>query len=936
MFKLNAFNGFKKRAIYSTLTLVSFFTSVSVSSDVFISEIHYDNTGSDVGEAIEISGDLATSLVGWNVVLYNGANGSSYNTIALADVTADVSCGASGGTLVLNFPSNGIQNGAPDGIALVDAGGSVVEFLSYEGTLTAADGPAASMTSTDIGVSETSSTALGDSLQLVDGVWTAPAASTFGTCTTEVSGSVGPGPGPAPMVFIHDIQGNPATYQTNSFGETDVSPLEGQTVVIEGIVIGDFQNGDADSGRELNGFFVQEERSDEDADPTSSEGIFVFDSTFGVDVNVGDLVRVQGTVDQFFGETQIDTVTEVTVISSGNLALVSAASISLFAGTDTTLSQGGRIQPDLESYEGMLVNIVEQLTITEQFQLDRFNEVTLVAGERPFQFTQINVPDVTGFAAAQEALGVRRMTYDDGLSVQTTDISNLDGFAIYDETSAKRMGDTVDNLTGVLDYKWAGASASGATWRVRSHIDGTNIFTSTLDGNSPNPRPLVPEDVGGTLKVASFNVLNFFTTLDESGVVTAIGMDPRGADTPEEFARQVAKTVNALALLDADVLGLVEIENEFDAVNDGSTAIEVLVNELNAVVGAGTYDYVYPGQQFVGTDAISVGFIYKPAVVELAEGSSVALIDDAVAATLDVFSGRDFVANPIFNGPSTNRVSMAASFTHLESGDSFTVVANHFKSKGPSGLSDTASPNFDQMDGAGFWNQRRLDGAVAIAEWLQTLPTGLDDEDIIILGDLNAYAMEDPVQYLLANGYNNVEDAGAYSFVFDGQMGTLDYVLLSDALYSKLTGESVWHINADEADALDYNLDFGRLDTYFDVTTATRNSDHDPLFVGLNLLPELTTIVDVIYAFNAGVKAGEIDGTGRHGFRRFINRYTFGSILYKAKHAESKGKITRACRRLRRADRFSDGAHRDLIEGLGVPALNAMIEQAAADLRCTH
>jgi predicted extracellular nuclease len=111
----------------------------------------------------------------------------------------------------------------------------------------------------------------------------------------------------------------------------------------------------------------------------------------------------------------------------------------------------------------------------------------------------------------------------------------------------------------------------------------------------------------------------------------------------------------------------------------------------------------------------------------------------------------------------------------------------------------------------------------------------LVDEDKIILGDLNAYASETPVSYLLNNGYLNVETGANYSFVFDGQIGTLDYLLVSQALKEKLNGVSVWHVNADEADALDYNLDFGKSALYFDATTATRNSDHDPVIIGLDM-----------------------------------------------------------------------------------------------------
>ena len=151
---------------------------------VFINEIHYDNTGIDAGEAIEIAGPAGTNLAGWSIVLYNGNGGAVYDTDALSGIIPDQEGGY--GTFVLNYAVNGIQNGAPDGIALVN-GSTVVQFLSYEGTFAAVGGPANGMTSTDIGVAEVDTTPAGQSLQLTgtgdnygDFAWAGVAASTFG------------------------------------------------------------------------------------------------------------------------------------------------------------------------------------------------------------------------------------------------------------------------------------------------------------------------------------------------------------------------------------------------------------------------------------------------------------------------------------------------------------------------------------------------------------------------------------------------------------------------------------------------------------------------------------------------------------------------------------------------------------------------------------
>lgn len=162
--------------------------STSASADVWINEIHYDNTGTDTGEAVEVAGAAGTSLAGWSIQLYNGADGLVYASYSLSG-SIPATCGAFG-VVAVNTPA--IQNGSPDGLALVDATGKLVQFLSYEGSLRAKGGPAKNLRSTDIGVQETADTPLGESLQLAgsgtvaaDFVWTAPFAATFGQCNAD-------------------------------------------------------------------------------------------------------------------------------------------------------------------------------------------------------------------------------------------------------------------------------------------------------------------------------------------------------------------------------------------------------------------------------------------------------------------------------------------------------------------------------------------------------------------------------------------------------------------------------------------------------------------------------------------------------------------------------------------------------------------------------
>ncbi|EFA68633.1 ExeM/NucH family extracellular endonuclease [Cylindrospermopsis raciborskii] len=618
-------------------------------------------------------------------------------------------------------------------------------------------------------------------------------------------------------IKIHQIQGNVAS-QTSAGGRTDISPLNGQTVTIEAIVVGDFQAGDTDTKRNLNGFYVQEEDTDGDGNVLTSEGIFVFDgSNPSVAVSRGDKIKITGTISEFFGETQL-TPTTVTIISSGN-TLPTAANITLPTPI-TSLSQGGTPQPDLEAFEGMLVKFTNTLTVTEMFNLDRFNEIKLAQGDRPQQFTQFNNPDVAGYAAHRLKVGSHTITYDDGLSVQNALIGNLDGFGpTFNTASNIRMGDRITDLSGVLSYQWAGNAASGATWRVRSTQDGQNRFTKV------NDRPVTPKTVGGSIKVTGFNVLNYFKTIDLPGVNTVIGQDPRGADSMDEFNRQTDKLVTALLTINADVLGLVELENDFLAGSSGN-GIEYLTNQLNAKAGAGTYAWVNPGTQFVGSDAIAVGLIYKP--------MAVSLLGDVA-----ILNSSEFM-DPNNTGQDRNRPAVAQTFQDLATNEKFTVVVNHLKSKGASELTDINSPDYDQNDGQGFWNNTRTKAIQALVDWLNTNPTKVNDSDYLLLGDFNAYAQEDPVKVLKNAGYIDLASAfhqgTTASYVFDGQTGTLDYAFASASLAQQVTGATEWAINSDEADGIDYNLDFGRDAAIFDGTTPYRSSDHDPVIVGLNLV----------------------------------------------------------------------------------------------------
>jgi predicted extracellular nuclease len=330
------------------------------------------------------------------------------------------------------------------------------------------------------------------------------------------------------------------------------------------------------------------------------------------------------------------------------------------------------------------------------------------------------------------------------------------------------------------------------------------------------------------------NTLNFFLTPDyptgdprDNKCGPSQDFECRGADfdQPLEFQRQRDKLIAAVASIDGDVVGLNEIENTPGVEPLGDPAAG-LVAGLNALVGPGTYAFIDTG--VIGTDAIRVGMIYKPARV----------------APVGPFATLDSTDDPRFID-TKNRPSLAQSFEVLSTGARFTLVVNHLKSKGSDCL-DVADP--DTGDGQGNCNLTRTAAAAALADWIATDPTGSGDADVLVVGDLNSYTKEDPVATIekgsdgtsgtpddFTNLIAKYQGTGAYSYLFDAQVGYLDHALSSTSLLSQVTGAAEFHINSDEPDILDYDTSFKppAQDALFE-PNGFRSSDHDPVIVGLD------------------------------------------------------------------------------------------------------
>lgn len=581
------------------------------------------------------------------------------------------------------------------------------------------------------------------------------------------------------------------------------------SVTVRGVVVGDHE-GPAPA---LRGLYIQDLPGD--GDPATSDGIFVFNGNLD-SASLGDVVVVSGTAAEFQGQTQI---------SNATVAVCGTGSVD---PTPVTLPMASATE--FEKFEGMLVTMPQELSVTEHFQLGRFGQVVVSSGGRLQQPTNVVAPGPDALALQAEN-NLNRLIIDDASQGQNPDpIVFARGGNPLSATNTLRGGDLLTEAVGVMTYTWGGNAASPNAYRLRP----VAALDSTFDFEAANERPAAPAEVGGDVRVAAMNLLNYFNTFDGRpdtgpGAVDncTLGVDGgstdcRGADDQEEFDRQWPKTVAAILAVDADVLGVNEIENDGYG-NDSSLAH--LVGKLNEKAGAGTYAYIDAdagtGQtNALGTDAIKVGMLYKPAAVT-------PIGQTAALNTPEFVGGGDTAPR--------SRPSLAQAFTVNATGGSFVADVNHLKSKG------SACTVPDAGDGQGNCNASRTVSAQALATWLDTDPTGTGEKDVLILGDLNSYAMEDPITVLKNAGYTNLVSSflgeDAYSYVFDAQWGYLDHALGSADLFGKdqVAGVAEFHINADEPSVLDYNTDFKTVNLQ-DVLYAPdmfRVSDHDPVIVGL-------------------------------------------------------------------------------------------------------
>jgi predicted extracellular nuclease/endonuclease I len=567
-------------------------------------------------------------------------------------------------------------------------------------------------------------------------------------------------------------------------GDGSDSTVIGKIKVIEGTVTSTVAS--------LKGYFVQEEVNDTDTDLATSEAIFVYFNNITNFPVIGNKVRIIGDIKENFGRTQLTATTDF--VDCGVGEQIEATVVSLPVPSDTYW----------ETIEAMTVSFSDTLKVSDTYNLARFGQLTLSNGRLVLPTNIYNAGSEQAIALADNN-SRNRIILDDMNNTQNPDnVPFPTPELTYQNTL--RLGDSVSGLTGVIDFSYN-------SYRV--------LPSHTPQFNTTNVRTSQPDIMGvGSLKIASFNVLNYFNGDGAGqGFPTA-----RGADTVEEFNRQSSKIVSALVDINADVVGLMELENDGFASN---SAITDLVSQLNIQLGEEVYNYVSINQAGIGGDAIAVGFIYKPAIV--------ALMGDAITTNQSPF---DF----------GNRQPLVQTFKEISTNEVLTIAVNHFKSKG--GCGSASGNNLDQGDGQGCWNELRTQAASTLTAWLNTSPTGSMDRDFLIIGDLNAYGKEDPINTITASGYHNlVADhmgSAGYSYSFGGEVGYLDHALASNDLARQVVDTTVWHINADEPRVFDYNTEYKSPDQllkYF-AEDAYRASDHDPVIVLLNLHSQIELVGD--------------------------------------------------------------------------------------------
>ncbi len=631
-------------------------------------------------------------------------------------------------------------------------------------------------------------------------------------------------------------------------GTGAASPFAGQSVITQGVVTASYPTGG------LNGFYLQTPGSDT---TDASDAIFVYGgaSGFATYPAVGDSVKVSGEAAEFSGQTQIAALQAgITPIAPlGTVIPKTTVPGTVCALPGTTCLDGAALNEAREVAEGELFQPTAPWTATDVYDGSPYYQGTSNSGAFRGEIgvaadsdAPLVSPTEVIDAQATAQIGARtryndahRIVMDDGSSwTYSTSSHANDPFPWFTPDHTVRVG------AGITFPKPVIFTQGFSTWRILPQGQIVGAPTGRID--IEQTRPATPEDVGGDVTLATFNVLNFFPTTGEEFVSSGLGTcsyfydrannaitnnrcnpdGPRGAANEANLARQRDKIVAAINTANADVVSLEELENSVKFGKDRDFAINQLVAALNEKAGAGTWAAVASPSTLPATadqDVIRNGFIYQPARVSLV-GDSVVLSDEST-------TGGAFA---------DAREPLAQAFKEVGTPDAgaFAVIVNHFKSKG--------SGNPDP-DGQGNATDQRVAQAKSLVRFADEFTTARGITRVFLAGDFNAYSQEDPIQVLEEAGYTSLDSTSnpdEETYNFDGMVGSLDHVLANGPALADVNAVDVWDINGYESVYYEYAR-FNSNATNLYAPNPFRSSDHSPEIVGINsadIQPVSTTI----------------------------------------------------------------------------------------------
>ena len=638
------------------------------------------------------------------------------------------------------------------------------------------------------------------------------------TASVEASAHVRQTRAVSALVSIPDIQ---------TPGDGDDSQLINQTVETKGVVTAAYPKGENANLKGLEGFTIQTPGTGGTWDParTASDGLFVFMGKSSATMpSIGDCVVVKGKVAEYSGVQNATAATQ---------SLTQLLPQSITASTDcdpvkpTELS-GVPTQDQREARESMLVLPKDTWTITDNYKTNRYGTLSLTPGTEVLR----TATDVVAPGAAAQAYesenAAKTIDLDDA---STTDLTNFkqnghkERYAYLANGAPARVGYHVTFTKPVVLESRFGSFVFQPTQMTAGNPDRSPV---TITGE----RPAAPS-VSGDTKVATFNVLNYFSDLGENEpgckgyedrdhkYVTDKNCKLRGAWSSQAFANQQTKIVQAINTIDADVVALEEIENPVASgvSTDRDGALKSLVNALNAAAGSEVWAYVpSPSTVPANEDVIRIAFIYKKA--------KIAPVGDSVIYDDPAYTG-------LARQPLAQEFKPITDANH--EGKNFVVIANHFKSKGsaPKNLSGAeAAANTDNGDGQGNSNGVRVKQARALATFAQRF----NGTPTLLVGDFNAYTKEDPLKVLTDAGWTHESGHGDSSYVYGGRSGSMDHVFANSAAHPLITEVKSWAVNAQESIAFEYSRANYNAYLAFEADNPYRASDHNPEIIGLNLI----------------------------------------------------------------------------------------------------